>query len=416
MGTWWCWAERLSERAARPGIVSHTIPAMTMEHLHLLLIGASVGLSAGILVMTLRDGDLPPRIRGLVAAVAVSGAAYSLTTAQAWADWAGGAGLALRWVAVLGVVALWHLVRVLFDDRRGWGVCGVAAVVASAAVLANPLWLQRPGGMSLGITAVAGALVLHMLWMLLLGRVGDLDEGRRRLRLWWVAAAGLYVITVLVVHHLPWDGAGKAGHGIALVSGQITIKLCWLLMASGHPSALALLSVPAGAPAPRATLATAEPAPPEPQASTVAPAALAVPPAEALRRLQAQRICEAMTGERLYQRPRLSVADLAGHLRMPEARLRLVIHDQLGFRHFNTFLNRFRLAEVAARLRNPADAHLPVLTLALDAGFGSIGPFNRAFREAYGVTPTEFRRGEGPLGVPRLAESSDPLAESWGRP
>jgi AraC-like DNA-binding protein len=380
---------------------------MTMEHLHLLLIGASVGLSAGILVMALRDGDLPPRIRGLVAAVAVSGAAYSLTTGQAWADWADGAGLALRWVAVLGVVALWHLVRVLFDDRRGWGACAVAAVVASVAVLANPLWVQRPGGMSIGITVVAGALVLHMLWMLLQGRVGDLDEGRRRLRLWWVAAAGLYVITVLVVHHLPWDGAGKAGHGIALVSGQITIKLCWLLMASGHPSSLAMLSLPGRASAPVPTLA--------PRTVAVA-ATIAPPPAEALRRLQAQRICEAMNGERLYQRPRLSVSDLAAHLRMPEARLRLVIHDQLGFRHFNTFLNQFRLAEVAARLRNPADAHLPILTLALEAGFGSIGPFNRAFREAYGVTPTEFRRGEGPPGAPRLAESSDPLAESLGRP
>lgn len=289
----------------------------------------------------------------------------------------------------------------------------------------QPFGLQRPGGTSVGITAVAGALVLHMLWMLLRGRVGDLDEGRRRLRLWWVGAAGLYVITVLVVHHLPWDGAGTAWHGIALVSGQITIKLCWLLMASGHPSALAMLSVPAGAAAPSAerTVAmvsatapsSARPAAPEPEASG-ATVALAVPPAEALRRLQAQRICEAMTRERLYQRHRLSVADLAQHLRMPEARLRLVIHDQLGIRHFNTFLNQFRLADVAARLRNPADAHLPILTLALDAGFGSIGPFNRAFREAYGVTPTEFRRGEGPPSAAGLAESWNPLAESSSRP
>jgi AraC-like DNA-binding protein len=49
----------------------------------------------------------------------------------------------------------------------------------------------------------------------------------------------------------------------------------------------------------------------------------------------------------------------------------------------------------------------------LEAGFGSIGPFNRAFREAYGVTPTEFRRGEGPPDAERLAETSHPLAEKW---
>ena len=30
-------------------------------------------------------------------------------------------------------------------------------------------------------------------------------------------------------------------------------------------------------------------------------------------------------------------------------------------------------------------------TIALDAGFGSLGPFNRAFREAEGMTPSEYR-------------------------
>jgi AraC-like DNA-binding protein len=50
---------------------------------------------------------------------------------------------------------------------------------------------------------------------------------------------------------------------------------------------------------------------------------------------------------------------------------------------------------------------LPVLTIALDLGFGSIGPFNRAFKDATGMTPTEFRRahlGGGAEGN-NLAES-----------
>jgi AraC-like DNA-binding protein len=394
---------------------------MTLEHLHLLLIGTSLGLSAGILMTVVRDHQLPTRVRCLVAALALGGAAFSLTTLEAWADWGDGVGLGLRWVAVLGVVVLWHLVRVLFDDERGWRAFGMAAAVASAAVLANPLWLKRPGGMSLGITVVAGALALHTLWMLLRGRAGDLDEGRRRLRLWWVAAAGLYVITVLIVHNLPWDGAGTAGHGVAQVAGQIVIKLCWLQMASGSPSSLALLSLPKRSPAP-GDLAHSVDAPPaaqppaDPGAGPETSTAGSPPPAQALRRLQAERICAAMTGDHLHRRVRLSVADLAEHLRMPEARLRLVIHDQLGFRHFNAFVNQFRLDEVASRLRNPADAHLPILTLALEAGFGSIGPFNRAFREAYGVTPTAFRRGEGPPDAERLAESSNPLAERFVPP
>ena len=35
---------------------------------------------------------------------------------------------------------------------------------------------------------------------------------------------------------------------------------------------------------------------------------------------------------------------------------------------------------------------IPVLTIALDAGFASITPFNRAFKADTGLTPTEFRQ------------------------
>jgi AraC-like DNA-binding protein len=35
---------------------------------------------------------------------------------------------------------------------------------------------------------------------------------------------------------------------------------------------------------------------------------------------------------------------------------------------------------------------VPILTIALDAGFQSLGPFNRAFKAQTGMTPSEFRR------------------------
>jgi len=47
---------------------------------------------------------------------------------------------------------------------------------------------------------------------------------------------------------------------------------------------------------------------------------------------------------------------------------------------------------------------VPILTIALDAGFGSIGPFNRAFKTQTGVTPTEYRRTR--LGAAPGAEPS----------
>jgi AraC-like DNA-binding protein len=35
---------------------------------------------------------------------------------------------------------------------------------------------------------------------------------------------------------------------------------------------------------------------------------------------------------------------------------------------------------------------VPVVTIALDAGFQSLGPFNRAFKAHTGMTPTDYRR------------------------
>ena len=41
---------------------------------------------------------------------------------------------------------------------------------------------------------------------------------------------------------------------------------------------------------------------------------------------------------------------------------------------------------------------VPILTIALDAGFASLGPFNRAFKAETGLTPTEYRRAESGIG------------------
>jgi AraC-like DNA-binding protein len=68
-----------------------------------------------------------------------------------------------------------------------------------------------------------------------------------------------------------------------------------------------------------------------------------------------------------------------------------VINQGLGHRNFSAFLNQQRLAEAKAALGDPAQAGVPVSTIALDAGFGSLGPFNRAFKAETGRTPSEFR-------------------------
>jgi AraC-like DNA-binding protein len=100
----------------------------------------------------------------------------------------------------------------------------------------------------------------------------------------------------------------------------------------------------------------------------------------------------AMSERHAYRQEDLGVASLAAQLGVAEYRLRRLINQRLGHRNFNAYVNGLRLDQARAALADPAQRQQPVLTIALDAGFGSIGPFNRAFKAATGLTPTEYRR------------------------
>ena len=98
-----------------------------------------------------------------------------------------------------------------------------------------------------------------------------------------------------------------------------------------------------------------------------------------------------MTDEKCFKRQKLTVNDLAQLLEMPEHQLRNLINRNLGYRNFNDFVNHYRIMHVVDALKNPESKRLPLMTLALDSGFNSIAPFNRAFKEKMGVAPNEYR-------------------------
>jgi AraC-like DNA-binding protein len=106
-----------------------------------------------------------------------------------------------------------------------------------------------------------------------------------------------------------------------------------------------------------------------------------------------------MTVDRAYRQEGLSIGQLAQRLGLPEYRLRQLINQGLGYRNFASFLNFYRIAEAKAALVDSAQAEVPILTIALDAGFNSLGPFNRAFKAQTGMTPSEFRRLRPPLAA-----------------
>jgi AraC-like DNA-binding protein len=96
--------------------------------------------------------------------------------------------------------------------------------------------------------------------------------------------------------------------------------------------------------------------------------------------------------QQFYTQSNLTIGVLAQTLRMPEHRLRLLINKHLGYQNFSGFLNSYRISAAKTTLKDPEQARLSVLTIALDLGYGSIGPFNRAFKQTTGFTPSEYRK------------------------
>ena len=95
---------------------------------------------------------------------------------------------------------------------------------------------------------------------------------------------------------------------------------------------------------------------------------------------------------KLYREAGLTIASLAKKLGLPEYRLRAFIHKTLGYRNFNAMLHQYRIEDACEALADPQNRTVPVLTIALTVGYQSITPFNNAFREIMGATPSEYRK------------------------
>jgi len=88
----------------------------------------------------------------------------------------------------------------------------------------------------------------------------------------------------------------------------------------------------------------------------------------------------------------LTIRALAEQLDTQEHRLRRVINQGLGYRNFTAFLNERRIQAACQVLADPERVETSVLTVAYDVGYASLGPFNRAFKELTGTSPTKFRK------------------------
>ena len=113
----------------------------------------------------------------------------------------------------------------------------------------------------------------------------------------------------------------------------------------------------------------------------------------------ADRIRGALSENDRFTSADLKVADIAALLGAPEHKISRAITMHLGFANFNRLVNHYRIERACDMLSDPQFQDLPVLTIAMDSGFGSIGPFNRSFKDATGMTPSAYRRCKLPAAA-----------------
>ena len=341
---------------------------MSWEQLELLACGGTLSLLALWSWLLWRDHRAMLAAR-LAIAMNLGIASYVVITVG-WESHLAEPGLVLAMLARSTPALFWLFARTWFNDRTRLGRADVVIVAlwllnAAIAHFTHPT--QPPLFFVSALVFRIGMLLLGLagLWEAWRGRAGDLIEGRRRMRLGVVFAVGIYVLTVSFAETAVYNAHAPAA--IIAVLGSSTVVITFAVCAAMFGLRQGDLF---GSPA----------------APVSAPARL-----PDIDDPLAARLTQLMESELPHRDEGLTIAALAQRLGEQEYRLRRVINGSLGHRNFAQFLNAYRLAEVKAALADPAQREVPILTIALDAGFGSLGPFNRAFREAEHMTPSEFR-------------------------
>jgi AraC-like DNA-binding protein len=229
----------------------------------------------------------------------------------------------------------------------------------------------RAGLGNFQLLASSTALVLAF-WEGLRGWTPELATGERRLRYLYLVTYGLCVSVTTV-----WSGSAVAGavgfeaRNVQALAAIIIILALSVAMAYRvrHP----LVD--------EEKVTAAKP--------KQAPTADEIELADRLERL--------LRDERPYLEPELKVSVLAHRLREPDYKISRAITGVLGYPNFNQLINFHRVEHAKMLLKSEPDCS--ILAVGLDSGFASIGPFNRAFKAAEGVTPRVFRMGGGAVSA-----------------
>jgi AraC-like DNA-binding protein len=294
--------------------------------------------------------------------------------------WAHAAPEWMQWAMAIGGSATcngyWLVSRALF---RGDGAIdrlhvSVAAGMAILIAAYRGVALQSPGAetvwtLGLGSLLTFGSSALLALTFLegLRGWSLPLGQAERRMRVVFLClfAACILSSTLVVALAKAWPGALAARTGVIGLAA-----LAMLLFTNGA------LHFRRSSPLPGAS----ERSPTKRQVASASPELASL----------AQALLQQLETSHAYREPELKVSELAMRLSTSEHKLSRVITQVLGERNFNQLINRYRIAE-ARRLLADGQSKRSIVEISGESGFASLGPFNRAFKVATGLTPSAFR-------------------------
>jgi len=270
----------------------------------------------------------------------------------------------------------WLLTRALFEPptvREAWWpriVIGIVAVSSATVALA-------PSGgaaerVADNVYALGGSAALLLTFVEPFNRYSrDMASGEKRFRLTFL---GLYALLVAASMLGLWAASGSPED--AARDNLIKIGCAVVGLGAAMTAVWFRLRHPLTEPTPVRRAPTAEDA-----------------------RL-AERLTRLLKAEQIDSDPDLRIGDVAARLGEPEYRVSQSISAAMGFANFNRLINHHRVERAKARLAD-IDDDTSILEIAFDCGFGSIGPFNRAFKDQVGQTPRAFRSASREASVSR---------------
>lgn len=268
----------------------------------------------------------------------------------------------------LHFVTLWIFVKVLFDDRFRWGPrCFIPVVLAVPVTLGAALLDGTAGIIARGLlVAFDFGLFFIMIRWAMTDEASDLVSARRTFRRALTFSVPPFSLLVFLTTMLP--GSGEQSAIVCTLYSAV-----YFLMAIGFGFWMT---------SPKKQMLLRE-EPGEQRMTQEAELTVA-------DRIELDRVIKAVDGG-LYLEPGLTIGGLGDLLNIPEHRLRRLINKGLGYRNFAAFVNDYRIEEAKRRLADPKMAREQIVSHAFNLGYASLAPFNRAFRERVGISPTEYR-------------------------